>query len=228
MRKLTERDILILELIFCGLPLAYYLLRLPLMPETVPVHWNASGEADRFAGRFSFDMLFTSVTGYLGLLFGIGLRRLICSISKSESQQNAATVERIMKWTQAFMCLLFTGMSLYYVNHITLSKTPGSDFIMKLGGVVIGLVLIVTGNQLPKLRRNGTSGARTKYSMSSDEAWQRTQRYAGCVMILAGVALLAVSLLPSMTTGAAAAAIAAALIAVVVPVVLYRGGKNQR
>ena len=113
MRKLTERDILILELIFCGLPLAYYLLHLPLMPEQVPVHWNASGEADRFAGRFSFDMLLMTVLGYLGLLFGIGLRRLICSISKSESQQNAATVERIMKWTQAFMCLLFTGMSLY-------------------------------------------------------------------------------------------------------------------
>ena len=54
MRKLTDREVLILELIFCGLPLVYYLLRLPFMPETVPVHWNASGEADRFAGRVWF------------------------------------------------------------------------------------------------------------------------------------------------------------------------------
>ena len=52
MKRLTDREVLILELIFCGLPLVYYLLRLPFMPETVPVHWNASGEADRFAGRF--------------------------------------------------------------------------------------------------------------------------------------------------------------------------------
>ena len=52
MKRLTDREVLILELIFCGLPLVYYLLRLPFMPETVPVHWNASGEADRLAGRF--------------------------------------------------------------------------------------------------------------------------------------------------------------------------------
>ena len=71
MRKLTDREVLILELIFCGLPLVYYLLRLPFMPETVPVHWNASGEADRFAGRFSFDTVLISVIGYFGLLFGL-------------------------------------------------------------------------------------------------------------------------------------------------------------
>ena len=40
MKRLTDREVLILELIFCGLPLVYYLLRLPFMPETVPVHWN--------------------------------------------------------------------------------------------------------------------------------------------------------------------------------------------
>lgn len=226
MRKLTERDILILELIFCGLPLAYYLLRLPLMPETVPVHWNASGEADRFAGRLSFDMLFTSVTGYLGLLFGIGLRRLICSISKSESQQNAATVERIMKWTQAFMCLLFTGMSLYFINCTALAEEPGPDFLWKLGFAVLGLVLATVGNTLPKLRRSSLSGARTKYSMSSDEAWQKTQRYAGRVMMICGAALCAVCLLPPATGKAAALAAAAALVAVTVLVVGYRGGER--
>lgn len=115
MRKLTDREVLILELIFCGLPLVYYLLRLPFMPETVPVHWNASGEADRFAGRFSFDTVLSGAIGYFGLLFGIGLRKMICSVSKSESEQNTQTVERIMKWTQAFMCLLFTGMAFDFV-----------------------------------------------------------------------------------------------------------------
>ena len=63
MKKLSAREVLILELIFCGLPIVYYLLRLPFMPERVPVHWNASGAADRYAARFSFDMLFTSIMG---------------------------------------------------------------------------------------------------------------------------------------------------------------------
>lgn len=223
MRKLTDREVLILELIFCGLPLVYYLLRLPFMPETVPVHWNASGEADRFAGRFSFDTVLISVIGYFGLLFGIGLRKMICSVSKSESEQNTQTVERIMKWTQAFMCLLFTGMAFNFVYSSGAGSTQDSGFLLKLGAAVIALTFIAAGNQFPKLRQNSLSGARTKYSLSSDEAWHKTQRYAGRVMLCAGVALLVITLLPMVSGAAAIAAAIAAMAVVCAAVAAYKG-----
>lgn len=223
MRKLTDREVLILELIFCGLPLVYYLLRLPFMPETVPVHWNASGEADRFAGRFSFDTVLISVIGYFGLLFGIGLRKMICSVSKSESEQNTQTVERIMKWTQAFMCLLFTGMAFNFVYSSGAGSTLDSGFLLKLGAAVIALTFIAAGNQFPKLRRNSFSGARTKYSLSSDEVWHKTQRFAGRVMLSAGAALLVITLLPMVSgTAAIAAALAAAALSCIA-VAVYKG-----
>lgn len=223
MKRLTDREVLILELIFCGLPLVYYLLRLPFMPETVPVHWNASGEADRFAGRFSFDTLLISVIGYFGLLFGIGLRKMICSVSKSESEQNTQTVERIMKWTQAFMCLLFTGMAFNFVYSSGAGSTLDSGFLLKLGAAVIALTFIAAGNQFPKLRRNSLSGARTKYSLSSDEAWRKTQRYAGRVMLCAGEALLLITLLPMVSGAAAIAAAIAAMAVVCAAVAAYKG-----
>ena len=90
MKRLTAKKQLVLEFIFCSLPLIYYLLCLPGMPETVPVHWNAGGTADRFAPRFSFDMLLISAAGYVGLLIGVGLRKLICSISTQEREENRA------------------------------------------------------------------------------------------------------------------------------------------
>lgn len=223
MKRLTDREVLILELIFCGLPLVYYLLRLPFMPETVPVHWNASGEADRFAGRFSFDTVLISVIGYFGLLFGIGLRKMICSVSKSESEQNTQTVERIMKWTQAFMCLLFTGMAFNFVYSSGAGSTLDSGFLLKLGAAVIALTFIAAGNQFPKLRRNSLTGARTKYSLSSDEAWHKTQRYAGRVMLCAGVALLVITLLPMVSGAAAIAAAIAAMAVVCAAVAAYKG-----
>lgn len=225
MKKLSAREVLILELIFCGLPIVYYLLRLPFMPERVPVHWNASGAADRYAARFSFDMLFTSIMGYLGLLFGIGLRKMICAISKSESEQNAQTVERIMRWTQAFMCLLFTGMAFYSVYSSGAGSTQDSGFLFKLGVAVIAMTFIATGNQLPKLRRNSLSGARTKYSLSSDEAWHKTQRYAGRVMLITGAALLVITLLPQVTATASLLTLLAALAIVLAATLSYKGGK---
>ena len=223
MKRLTDREVLILELIFCGLPLVYYLLRLPFMPETVPVHWNASGEADRFAGRFSFDTVLISVIGYFGLLFGIGLRKMICSVSKSESEQNTQTVERIMKWTQAFMCLLFTGMAFNFVYSSGAGSTLDSGFLLKLGAAVIALTFIAAGNQFPKLRRNSLTGARTKYSLSSDEAWHKTQRYAGRVMLCAGAALLLITLLPMVSGAATIAAAIAAMAVVCAAVAAYKG-----
>ncbi len=223
MKRLTDREVLILELIFCGLPLVYYLLRLPFMPETVPVHWNASGEADRFAGRFSFDTVLISVIGYFGLLFGIGLRKMICSVSKSESEQNTQTVERIMKWTQAFMCLLFTGMAFNFVYSSGAGSTLDSGFLLKLGAAVIALTFIAAGNQFPKLRRNSLSGARTKYSLSSDEAWHKTQRFAGRVMLSAGAALLVITFIPMVSGAAAISAALAAAVLSCIAVAVYKG-----
>lgn len=223
MGRLSKRDALLLEALFCALPLVYYLLRLPSMPETVPVHWNASGEADRFAGRFSFDTVLISGIGYFGLLFGIGLRKMICSVSKSESEQNTQTVERIMKWTQAFMCLLFTGMAFDFVYSSGAGSTLDSGFLLKLGAAVIALTFIAAGNQFPKLRRNSLSGARTKYSLSSDEAWHKTQRYAGRVMLCAGAALLVITLLPMVSGAAAIAAAIAAMAVVCAAVAAYKG-----
>lgn len=223
MRKLSDREVLILELIFCGLPLVYYLLRLPFMPETVPVHWNASGEADRFAGRFSFDTLLISVIGYFGLLFGVGLRKQVRSFTAAQPGQNTEIVERIMKWTQALMCLLFTGMAFDFVYSTGETGRQDAGFPFKLVAAVITLAFIAVGNLLPKLRRNSFSGARTKYSLSSDEAWHKTQRYAGRVMLCAGAALLLITLIPMVSGAAAIAAALAAMALSCIAVAAYKG-----
>ncbi len=223
MRKLSDREVLILELIFCGLPLVYYLLRLPFMPETVPVHWNASGEADRFAGRFSFDTLLISVIGYFGLLFGVGLRKQVRSFTAAQPGQNTEIVERIMKWTQALMCLLFTGMAFDFVYSTGETGRQDAGFPFKLVAAVIALAFIAVGNLLPKLRRNSFSGARTKYSLSSDEAWHKTQRYAGRVMLCAGAALLLITLIPMVSGAAAIAAALAAMALSCIAVAAYKG-----
>lgn len=225
MRKLSDREVLVLELIFCGLPLVYYLLRLPFMPETVPVHWNASGEADRFAGRFSFDTVLISGIGYFGLLFGVGLRKQVRSFTAAQPGQNTEIVERIMKWTQALMCLLFTGMAFDFVYSTGEAGRHGAGFLLKLGAAVIALTFMAVGNLMPKLRRNSLSGARTKYSLSSDEAWYKTQRYAGRVMLITGAVLLLVILIPVVSATAAAVAVLAAMVVICAAIASYRGGK---
>lgn len=218
MGRLSKRDALLLEALFCALPLVYYLLRLPSMPETVPVHWNAAGEATRYAARFSFDTILSCFIGYMGLLLGRGLR----AVFRDKSSENHAAVERIMAWNEALLCLLFTGMAFYFTYSLSASQEPGDGFILKLGAAVIALTLIAVGNQLPKLKRNPLSGARTRYSMSSDAAWYRTQRYAARVLLLCGAALLIITLLPVASPNASLISTAAALVIPVILIAAYR------
>lgn len=128
-----------------------------------------------------------------------------------------------MKWTQAFMCLLFTGMAFNFVYSSGAGSTLDSGFLLKLGAAVIALTFIAAGNQFPKLRRDSLTGARTKYSLSSDEAWHKTQRFAGRVMLCAGAALLLITLIPMVSGAAAIAAALAAMALSCIAVAAYKG-----
>jgi uncharacterized membrane protein len=151
-------------------------------------------------------------------ILGRGLR----AVFSDKKSENHAAVERIMAWNEALLCLLFTGMAFYFTYSLTASQEPGDGFILKLGAAVIALTLIAVGNQLPKLKRNPLSGARTRYSMSSDAAWYRTQRYAARVLLLSGAALLIITLLPVASPNASLISTAAALVIPVILIAAYR------
>ena len=45
------------------------------------------------------------------------------------------------------------------------------------------------GNVMPKLKRNSLMGLRTKWSLSSDEAWRKSQRFGGITLAVTGILL---------------------------------------
>lgn len=127
MGRPSKRDALLLEALFCALPLVYYLLRLPSMPETVPVHWNAAGEATRYAARFSFDTILSCFIGYMGLLLGRGLR----AVFRDKKSENHAAVERIMAWNEALLIITLLPLA-----------SPNASLISTAAALVIPVILI--------------------------------------------------------------------------------------
>lgn len=43
---------------------------------------------------------------------------------------------------------------------------------------------------MPRLKRNGIVGIRTKWRKKSDRAWQLSQRFGGIAFILAGILIM--------------------------------------
>ena len=62
--------------------------------------------------------------------------------------------------------------------------------VMRLTVMAIGAMLMILGNFMPKARRNSFYGLRTGWSLSSDEVWQKSQRFAGHTSVLCGVIMV--------------------------------------
>ena len=59
-----------------------------------------------------------------------------------------------------------------------------------------GLLFLVVGNYMPKIRQNHTMGIRVKWTLASEENWNATHRFAGKIWVAAGLLCMISALLP--------------------------------
>ena len=160
-----------------------------LSPDVVPVHYNFSGEADRFGSRYE-NLLFPAIALALGAFFGLA--------AKSEGKKKNNSSEKLLLTAGCVTLSLFTLISLILLANAAFSGPGVSLFdpaeTPRLVNVGLGTLLIVMGNLMPKARRNATVGLRTKWSMSSDEVWRKSQRFGAFALVTAGGAMILFSL----------------------------------
>jgi uncharacterized membrane protein len=66
----------------------------------------------------------------------------------------------------------------------------------RLAPLVVGAMLLLLGNVLPRARSNWWFGIRTPWTLSSDTVWTRTHRVGGYLMTGAGIVTMLSVLLP--------------------------------
>ena len=73
------------------------------------------------------------------------------------------------------------------IQAVTIASALGQpvDVAMAMPAL-IGMLFIVIGNVLPKMRWNYVVGVRTPWTLADEGVWDRTHRFAGWVMVLAG------------------------------------------
>jgi uncharacterized membrane protein len=94
--------------------------------------------------------------------------------------------------------------------------------------VAIGLMFIILGNYMGKIKANWFMGIRTPWTLSSDEVWNKTHRLGGKLFMIFGVLLLITPLLPYSNIFATLVlpAIAVSLITIVYSYILYKKEKK--
>ncbi len=67
-------------------------------------------------------------------------------------------------------------------------------WVGRILGLIVGVFLIATGNELPRLRPNPFQGFRTPQPLGGDCAWRRVHRLRGYVRVIMGSAVCLTSL----------------------------------
>lgn len=176
-------------------------------PARVPTHWNMRGEIDGWGGAASVFIL-PAVAVAIVLMMDI-LPRL--DPRRANWEKFGGEVRLLVN----VLVLFLAWMELSTIGAWTFGwKVDGSR--TTLAGM--GVMLMVLGNYLPRIRSNWWMGIRTPWTLSSDRVWRETHRLGGRTFVAAGgVSLLAALLLPApVSVSVALTAVAAGS---VVPVV---------
>jgi uncharacterized membrane protein len=153
------------------------------LPQTVPAHWNALGQVDRYGPRgwvFTQPLLLAVVTLLWTVLPGVSPDRFRVGSFSATWWYCGIVVAALLAYIQA---VLLWGVST--------GTMPMARAL--LGGIGAGIVLL--GNVIGKVKRNFWLGVRTPWTLASDRVWYATHRLAGKTMVAGGLVALGAAIL---------------------------------
>ena len=144
------------------------------LPDQLPTHFGVDGAADGWSGK-GF-----AVFGLPLMMMGF---HIVIFFATRLDKQNRGHNEKVMN----LVGLIFPVMSV--VNSVII-YTHAMDLELNLSSLLfpmLGLLFIVIGNWLPKIKQNSTLGIKIKWTLYNEENWNRTHRFAGFVWVIGGV-----------------------------------------
>ena len=165
------------------LPILLGLLLWNRLPEKLPTHFGIDGAADGWSGK-GFAVF--------GLpLMMLGFHLVICFATRLD-KHNRGHNEKVLN----LVGLIFPTMSI--VNSVVI-YTWAMEKELNLSSLLfplLGLLFILIGNWLPKIKQNPTLCIKIRWTLYNEENWNKTHRFAGFVWVLGGVLFCLMGFVP--------------------------------
>ena len=172
-----NKKLLALTSIVILLPMIWGLIIWPQLPNQIPIHFNVAGQANNFQSKplavFGLPVFLLLV--HLFVIFMIG-----------RDPKNRTMNEKMIK--VIYWLIPIVSLSVLYLIYSKAlgSTTNPSIFVSAL----LGLIFVMMGNYMPKLKVNHTVGIRLPWTLQSEDNWHKTHRLAGKLWVVGGLILL--------------------------------------
>jgi len=149
----------------------------PQVPEQMATHWDARGEVNGYMSKF-WGLFFMPL-----MMAGIALLFLL--VPRVDPRK--ANIEKFRKHYEGFIVLMLIFLLVVHVQvllwNIGIEISPNS--VLPVG---VGLLFYYIGILTENAEQNWFVGVRTPWTLSSERVWKRTNRLAGKLFKIAGIA----------------------------------------
>ena len=174
--------LLIITSLIILLPILVGVILWNQLPEQMPNHWNVNGEIDGWSSKpFA--------------VFGMPLIMLafqwLCVLGTGSDPKKANHPEKIVHLVLWIIPVINIVLSII-TYAVALGQAVRVEVVMP---VLLGLVLAIVGNYLPKCKQNYTIGIKIPWTLNSEENWNKTHRFAGRLWTVCGLVIMLTGLL---------------------------------
>lgn len=168
------------------LPLLYAGSMYSSLPDTIPIHFNLSGEADGYGNKNSIWMitlLMAAVSAGVYLL----LKNLHRFDPKKTAGQSPELYHKIAIALVIFICAI--TMVIVYAS---LNRSININHLLL---PLLGLLFMVLGNYMHSVKPNYFVGFRIPWTLENEENWRKTHQLAGKLWVAGGLLITISTLL---------------------------------
>lgn len=149
------------------------------LPERVASHWNAQGVVDGYGSRTALVVLLP--------LFALALAGVLVIAPRIDPKRRNFPLHAGPYWLVANAILTFVAVIYLFVIGANLGWGIPLRAVL---APALGLLFVIIGLVMTRIRPNWIFGIRTPWTMSSERSWAETHRLGGFGFVLVGVLIM--------------------------------------
>ena len=173
----TDKTLLTITSTVTLFPILWGLMIWSQLPNQISIHFNAVGQANNFQSK---------ALAVFGLPIFLLLVHLFVIFMIGRDPKNRTMNEKMVKVIYWLIPIVSLIVSYLIYSKALGSTTNPSVFVSAL----LGLIFVIMGNYMPKLKVNHTVGIRLPWTLQSEDNWHKTHRLAGKLWVVGGLILL--------------------------------------
>lgn len=154
------------------------------MPDIVPVHFNAEGEADDYGPKWinAFLLPGIAVITYFFLLI----------IPAIDPKKRIGNAQKPIAAIRIVISLFLVGVYSMVMLKTFNMEADISQFVL----ASVGVLIFITGNYMNSIKPNYFIGIRTPWTLENPEVWKKTHRLSSKLWIIGGIFMTVSAFIP--------------------------------